>query len=148
VPRRRPYDFLADTETGKAWCQSVGGRQREKQHSSSDPEVFTAFIILELLPQPMKVSVPCAAALALFPFVTAFPAPTAAPGELDIIKYGLNILEARGLGPRQVGVKVDTAFGVASTIASTITDLAPTSTSSSPALPSCAYQILVAYRGS
>lgn len=53
----------------------------------------------------MKVAVPCAAALALFPFVSAFPAPapTAGPGELDIIKRGLVVREARGLQPRQGG---------------------------------------------
>jgi hypothetical protein len=49
----------------------------------------------------MKVSVPCAAALARFPFDTAFPASTAAPGELDIIKYGLAVRKACGLNARQ-----------------------------------------------
>lgn len=95
----------------------------------------------------MKVSLPCAAALALFPLVSAFPAPTAAPGELDIIKYGLDVLEARELQPRQSG---GISLPLPSADVSTSRPAASASSSSSqpPASSSCAYQLFVGHHGS
>jgi hypothetical protein len=84
----------------------------------------------------MKVSIPSAAALALFHLVSALPAPTAVPGELDIIKYGRDMNDAHVLRPRQSGV---VSVSVPQTPASTSRSAAPSSsTSEAPEPPTCA----------
>lgn len=94
--------------------------------------------------KPMKVPARCAVALALFHLASALPAPTAAPGELGIIKFGLDINEAHVLRPRQSSVvsvpipPVDRS--------STRSAPADTSSSEQPATPSSAYQPLVVYQ--
>ena len=96
----------------------------------------------------MKVSIPCAAALALFPLVTAFPAPNAAHGPLEDIIYGRGALEARQLRPRQSG-------GISSLVTPPVTPPTTTSKSTSAAAstsaaestppPPCAHPSFIPY---
>ncbi len=93
----------------------------------------------------MKVPARCAVALTLFRLASALPAPTAAPGELGIIKYGLDINEAHVLRPRQ-----SSAVSIPIPPVATSTRSAPvdTSTSDPPNPPSSAYQPFVICHGS
>jgi len=93
----------------------------------------------------MKVSVPCAAALALFPLVSALPAPTPAPGEHNIIKYGLGVNGARALYPRQSG---GISISIPAVEPSASRSSAASSSSSEPPVRSCACQIFVVYQRS
>lgn len=97
----------------------------------------------------MKVPAPCAVALTLFHLVSGLPAPGAAPGELDITKYGRDVNGAHVLHPRQGPVVSVSIPPQATDRSSTKATSAASSTSDPPdTSSSCAYQPFVVYQGS